>query len=108
MWTFFFYASLAILSCLSLAVAFYAVRIARARTESPRATLASFASKIASIESFQEEQAETLKQLANRVKMQRVRTAIHHTEAATVDSGDIKSQLRRQAGLVAGKPAPHQ
>jgi len=105
----FFFASLAILCVCSLAAALYAVRIAVRQTELPPAALRSFASKLASIEEFQAEQAETLKQLANRVKMQRVRTAINHvSDPMNADEGlTIKDQLRRRAGLVAGKPAPH-
>lgn len=105
----FFFASVAILCVCCLAAALYAVRIAAKRTESPHAALRSFASKIASIEEFQAEQAETLKQLANRVKMQRVRTAINHvSDPQSADDGlSIKDQLRRRAGLTAGQPAPH-
>jgi len=106
----FSFALLAILCVCSLGVALYAARIAGKRTESPLAALRSFASKIASIEEFQAEQAETLKQLANRVKMQRVRTAINHvSDPTSVDEGvSVKDRLRIKAGLTAGKPARHQ
>jgi hypothetical protein len=54
---------------------------------------------------------ETLKVLANRVKMQRVRTAaLHVGDPPTIgnDPASVKAELRRRAGLVAGQPAPHQ
>lgn len=55
---------------------------------------------------------ETVRQLANRVKMQRVRNAINHIDHAKGDEEapsdlTLKDQLRRKAGLTAGKPAPH-
>lgn len=106
----FSFALLAILCVCSLGTALYAVRIAARRTELPRAELRSYASKLASIEEIQSEQAETLKQLANRVKMQRVRTAINHvSDPMDADDGlNLKDSLRKRAGLTAGKPARHQ
>jgi hypothetical protein len=98
---------LAMLCIASLAVSFFAVRNAARLTEFPQAKLASFESKLRSIEASQLEQAETLSQLANRVKMQRVRTAINHVNDRETDAATIKDQLRRKAGLVAGKPAQH-
>jgi hypothetical protein len=102
------FALLAILCIASLALSFFAARFAVRRTESPLAKQASFESRLRSIEAFQLEQAETLSQLANRVKMQRVRTAINHVSDPEIEPASIKDQLRRKAGLVAGKPAPHQ
>lgn len=47
--------------------------------------------------------------LANRVKMQRVRTATNHVgeKSDAVPGETIKDMLRRKAGLVAGQPAKH-
>jgi hypothetical protein len=104
----FSFALLAILCVCSLLVSACAVRIAILRTASPLTGLRSLASKIASIESFLAETDDTLKQLANRVKMQRVRTAINHVSDPPIAEGTLKDQLRRQAGLVAGQPAKHQ
>ena len=50
--------------------------------------------------------AETLKLLANKVKMQRVRTALAHTDPQS-DPLTGKDALRRRAGLTAGQPAKH-
>lgn len=102
------FALLATLCIASLAVSFFAARFAVRQTGFPLAKLASFESRLRSIEASQAEQAETLTQLANRVKMQRVRTAINHIADPEPEPGTIKDQLRRKAGLVAGKPAPHQ
>lgn len=103
-----FFAFLVMLCIASLALSFFAVRNVTRRMAFPQAKLASFESKLRSIEHSQNEQAETLTQLANRVKMQRVRTAINHVSDPEPEPGSIKDQLRRKAGLVAGKPAPHQ
>ena len=102
------FAFLVTLCIASLAVSFFAARFAVRRMEFPQAKLASFESKLRSIEHSLLEQAETLTQLANRVKMQRVRTAINHVSDPDPEPGSIKDQLRRKAGLIAGKPAPHQ
>lgn len=101
------FALLAMLCIASLAVSFFAARFAVRRTVFPQAKLASFESKLRSIEASQAEQAETLTNLANRVKMQRVRTAINHMEPQQIETGTVKDQLRRRAGLTAGKPANH-
>jgi len=98
---------LAMLCIASLVLSFFAARFAVRRTEFPQAKLASFESRLRSIEASQAEQAETLTTLANRVKMQRVRTAINHVNDHASEPATIKDQLRRRAGLVAGKPAPH-
>lgn len=98
---------LAILCIASVGLSFFAARFAVRRTGSPLAKLASIESKLHSIELSQNEQAETLTQLANRVKMQRVRTAINHLEPQQIEVGTVKDQLRRRAGLTAGKPANH-
>lgn len=103
-----FFALLAILCFASMAASLIAVRIASRAMASQPADVALFASKLRSIEHCQAEQGETLTQLANRVKMQRVRTAINHIADPEPEPGTIKDQLRRKAGLIAGKPAPHQ
>lgn len=104
----FSFAFLVTLCIASLVASFFAVRNVGRRMAFPQAKLASFESRLRSIEASQVEQAETLTQLANRVKMQRVRTAINHIADPEPEPGTIKDQLRRKAGLVAGKPAPHQ
>ena len=110
MWITIFFASLAaICSGLSLRAAFVAQNVARTMASQP-ASHRSLASKVASIEQCQEETSEALKVLANRVKMQRVRTAANHvSDPISADDGvTVKDQLRRKAGLVAGQPARHQ
>ena len=110
MWITIFFASLAaICSGLSLRAAFVAQNVARTMASQP-ASHRSLASKVASIEQCQEETSEALKVLANRVKMQRVRTAANHVSdpISVDDGGTVKDQLRRKAGLVAGQPARHQ
>ena len=71
--------------------------------------LASFASKLRSIESLVTETSDALATLANRFKMQKVRNAATHVNDREPEFElPLKEQLRRKAGLVAGKPAPHQ
>lgn len=72
------------------------------------ALLRSLASKTASIEQCQAETSEALTVLANRVKMQRVRTAANHVSDQTNADESVKDALRRKAGLTAGQPARHQ
>lgn len=104
------FALLAILCIGSLITAVCAARFAARTTGSPLAKLRSIESKIASIEQCLDEQAESLKVVANRVKMQRVRTAANHvSDLPNAEDGfTLKDQLRKQAGLTAGKPARHQ
>lgn len=110
MWITIFFALSAILSIGSLIAALSAVRIARAMTESPLAAMRSFESKLRSIESSQADTGDALMQLANRVKMQRVRTAANHVQDRPIDDdpASVKDRLRIKAGLVAGQPARHQ
>lgn len=98
---------LAILCVASLVLSYFAVRTATRRTAFPQQKLALLESKLASIENSMTDQGETLNALANRVKMQRVRTAINHGEPQEPDYGTLKDQLRKRAGLTAGKPANH-
>jgi len=109
MWTTILFAFAAILCVGSAILAVFAARIARHSTASLLSVQRSNASRLASVENSQLEFDETLKQLANRVKMQRVRTAINHVPDRD-DFGDLsaKDQLRMKAGLIAGKPAKHQ
>ena len=70
--------------------------------------LRSIASKLRSIEQCQAENDDAMAQLANRVKMQRVRNAANHIrDQEPIDPTNIKAHLRRKAGLVAGQPANH-
>lgn len=94
------------LSILSAAFAYGACKIALSRVQSPRKDIEGFAHRLGIVEAMQLETDETLKVLANRVKMMRVRTAANHAVDST--SGDDKDSLRRRAGLVAGQPARHQ
>lgn len=64
---------------LSILAALFSARLATL-VQALREQLRAFPlSRLKSVETSQEEIAETVKQLANRVKMQRVRTAINHT-----------------------------
>lgn len=98
--------------CYVLAVrTFRAARAAVETSESLRSSKCSCASRVESLAACQAEMEETLKVLANRVKMQRVRTAaLHVGDPPTIgnDPASVKAELRRRAGLVAGQPAPHQ
>ncbi len=108
MWITIFFALLATVCCgLSIRAAFVALAAARTMASQP-ASHRSLASKIASIEQCQEETSEALKVLANRVKMQRVRTAANHVSDPISADESIKDSLRRRAGLIAGQPARHQ
>jgi hypothetical protein len=110
MWTTIFFACVAILCVCSLLAALLAVRIAVRTTASRPADLASFASKLRSIESSQADTADALMTLANKVKMQRVRTAANHINDRSEDEepSTVKDRLRIKAGLTAGRPARHQ
>ena len=102
------FALLVILCCASMVFSVIAVRRVGQVMASRPTNLASIESRLRSVESNLIEQAETLSQLANRVKMQRVRTAINHIADPEPEPGTVKDQLRRKAGLVAGQPARHQ
>lgn len=104
------FALLAILCVGSLLASGCAVRIVVRQTALPRAELRSLASRLQSIEQCQAEQADEMKVVANRVKMQRVRTAINHISDPPIadDAVTAKDRLRKLAGLTAGKPARHQ
>jgi len=110
MWITISFALLAILSIASLTAALFAVRIARATTEFPLAAMRSFESKLRSIESSQADTADALMQVANKVKMQKVRNAANHIQDPPADESTaaLKDRLRMKAGLVAGQPARHQ
>lgn len=94
-------------ACSALAVRLVQrVRIAEARAQSSQAAKCSCESQIESLKSCQQETQDALETLANRVKMQRVRNAANHALGGGETITD-KEALRRRAGLVAGKPAPH-
>jgi len=108
MWTPIFFALLAVLCMCSILLSLYAVRFATRRTASPLAKLHAAELRLQFLEQSQNETADALQVVANRVKMQRVRNAANHvSDPPTVDPANVKAQLRRQAGLVAGKPAQH-
>jgi hypothetical protein len=105
----FSYAFLAVLCSLALILAGCAVVIAVKRTASPVLKLRSIESRQASQDARMDELAETLKDLANRVKMMRVRTSINHvSDPPIAEEGSVKDRLRKIAGLRAGHPANHQ
>jgi len=110
MWTTIFFVSVAILCVCCLLAALLAVRIALRTTASRPADLASFASKLRSIENSQADTADALMTLANKVKMQRVRTAANHIQDRPDEdeTASVKDRLRIKAGLTAGRPARHQ
>jgi hypothetical protein len=109
MWITIFFASVAILCVCSLLGSLHAVRIARATTAWRPVHLASIESKLRSIESSQADTGDALMTLANKVKMQRVRTAANHINDRPDDeAGSLKDRLRAKAGLTAGQPARHQ
>jgi len=102
------FALLAVVCCgLSFRAASDARNVAHTMA-SQLASLRSLASRTASIEQCQEETSEALKVLANRVKMQRVRTAANHVSDPINADENVKDALRRKAGLTAGQPARHQ
>lgn len=76
----FFIAACAVLSLLSAAVSWHAARNARAVLASADHQLHSHESAIHSLKDSVTSQAEALEALANRVKMQRVRTATAHAQ----------------------------
>ena len=108
MWITIFFACLAAICCgLSIRGAFLALNAARDMA-SVQASVRSVASKLSSIEQCQTENSEALTVLANRVKMQRVRTAANHVSDPPIADDNSKDALRRRAGLTAGQPARHQ
>jgi cell division protein FtsX len=113
MWTTlasFFAVCIAIVSVLYSVRCLHAVRAAAAAWESSPARKCSCVSQIESLRNSLNEQADALQTIANRVKMQRVRTAALHVgdqSTTSSDPAEIKAALRRRAGLIAGQPAPH-
>lgn len=100
--------------CIAIASFLYAirsrnaVRAVLATWQSSAQGQSSLPSQVESLRACQAEMEETLKTLANRVKMQRVRTAVNHiSEDQPTSVADLKDRLRQKAGLVAGRPAPH-
>lgn len=71
-----------ILSCAAL---YSGVRIATVVRELLRQKAPYSPSRVESLETSVEEMGETLRELANKVKMMRVRTAVHHTKDATAN-----------------------
>jgi len=69
-----------VLSVGSLAVALFAVRLVRAVAASPPLNTRSLLLRIESTENSLQETQATLAELANRVKMQKVRNAIGHVK----------------------------
>lgn len=100
-------AAIAIMSAWYAARCRRAVRDVAAALESSQREPRSLALRVESLTASLQDQGETLKQLANKVKMQRVRTAINHVGDETSTGADLKTQLRMKAGLIAGQPAPH-
>lgn len=108
MWITISFVFLAALSFAALGASFFAVRIARQAMAFQPEGMRSFASKLRSIEQCQIETDDAMAQLANRVKMQRVRNAANHIrDPEPIEPTQLKAHLRRKAGLVAGQPANH-
>lgn len=82
MWTVIFCALSVCVSVICLLVASYAVRIANQRQESPRHAIRSCELRLQSLEDSRTETLQTLADLANRLKMQRVRAAAKHAEGS--------------------------
>ena len=80
MWTITFCALSVVLSILSLAWARSAVLTARHALASPPQKLASLTSQVESLTTSRDEMLSLLADLANRLKMQRVRAATSHTD----------------------------
>lgn len=110
MWTAISVALSVAVSICSVILAIHAVRTARARMESPGRAISSLKSQTDSTETRVTELEAALEVLANRVKMQRVRTAVNHVREPEppLNGANVKDELRKRAGLVAGKPARHQ
>lgn len=93
-------------------------KCARLLTEM-RATVASLASMRSRVEAHDleiERTAEALRSLRGRFYQERSKwqpastnsgSGEEATDAGTLDVASLKAQLRRKAGLVAGRPAPH-
>jgi hypothetical protein len=81
MWTVISCVLLASLCAVCAAVSVYSVAIAGQRQASLVRSTRSLESRVQSLETSSNEWTEELRLLANRVKMQRVRTAVAHTDA---------------------------
>lgn len=78
MWSVIFSVSSVVIALLSLAVAFFAARIASHARELPQARLRSVESRTESLVASLNDLQSTMEVLANRVKMQRVRNFAMH------------------------------
>lgn len=100
--------------CVGVAVVLVALAVLHRKTDPKLRRDLNFTSqKLQTVQQELTDLEETVRQLANRVKMQRVRNAINHIDRASTDepapsgSTSIKDALRRKAGLIAGQPARH-
>lgn len=84
----FFIALSVVALLLSLAACLCVAAVAAALRESRAVLPSSLASRVNSLETSLAEQADTLTTLANRVKMQRVRTAANHVQRAEESAPD--------------------
>lgn len=91
MWTAIFCALSAAIALLSLAVSVFAARRAARVAALPQERLRSVESRLGSIEGSIPEMQQTMEVLANRVKMQRVRTAANHVQAGSNGEPDVRS-----------------
>jgi len=82
MWTVIFSALSACVSLICLGTAVFAARIAGRRQESPRAAIRSCELRLQSLEDSRTETTQLLTDLANRLKMMRVRSASRHAEGS--------------------------
>jgi TolA-binding protein len=90
-WTTFFYVLIAIGSGLCLTGCVFVAQRATADAESLRKRLRSCESRIESISNSVEEQTATLTELANRVKMQRVRNVVNHAAGSSGEPDPYKN-----------------
>lgn len=110
MWLSIFAASCAVICVLSLGGCVLAVRNAVRHLESQPPQPCSCESKTRSLAASVEELQLAITDVANRVKMMRVRSAVNHVrdpDELPSDPASLKNVLRKRAGLMAGKPAPH-
>lgn len=97
----------AALCLFSLAGCVLTVRNAVKQLELAAPPACSCASSVRALSASQEELQAAITEVANRVKMMRVRNAVNHVPDLPNDPASMKDALRKRAGLTAGKPARH-
>lgn len=107
MWLAVICVSAAVVSCVALTGCVLTVRNAVRNLESVAPPACSCASQVRALTASQDELQAAITEVANRVKMMKVRAAVNHVQDAPADPASLKDALRRRAGLIAGKPANH-